>query len=171
MRTTLKDVAKKLDLSPSLVSGVLNDRPNVWASEETRARVLEAARDLNYQASAAAKALSGGKTNTVAFVYRRLEGDDYRLAYSGLVDVFSAKLQERGLNLMVSNFATQEEVMDHLQRLASSHGCDAVILWGREDDTESQGELLEKLNTPFFVKGRHEEDTPTGRRSILTTNG
>jgi LacI family transcriptional regulator len=89
-----------------------------------------------------------------------LEGPDYRLAYSGLVDVFSANLQERGLNLLVSNFATQEEVLDHLQRLASSHGCDAVILWGREEDTEAQGELLERLNTPFFVKGRHEEKHP-----------
>ncbi|HEY3781238.1 MAG TPA: LacI family DNA-binding transcriptional regulator [Fimbriimonadaceae bacterium] len=160
MRTTLKDVAKRLDLSPSLVSGVLNDRPNVWASEETRARVIEAARDLNYHASAAARALSGGKTNTVAFVYRRLEGADYRLAYSGLVDVFSAQLQERGLSLMVSNFATEEEVLSQLQRLASSHGCDAVILWGREADTEVQGELLERLKMPFFVKGRHEKTHP-----------
>ena len=164
MRTKLKDVAKKLDLSPSLVSGVLNDKPNVWASVETRARVFEVARDLNYHPSAAAKALSGGKTNTIAFVYRRLEGSDYRLAYSGLVDVFSAKLQERELNLLVSNFATQEAVLDHLQTLASSHGCDAVILWGREEDTEEQGLLLEKLHVPFFVKGRHETSHPNWRQ-------
>jgi LacI family transcriptional regulator len=164
MRTTLKDVAKKLDLSPSLVSGVLNNRPNVWASVETRDRVFEAARDLNYHASAAAKALSRGKTNTVAFVYRRLEGFDYRLAYSGLVDVFSAKLQQRGINLLVYNFATQQEVLDHLQTLASSHGCDALILWGREEDTEEQGALLDRLRIPFFVKGRHETDHPNWKQ-------
>ncbi|MGV3617598.1 MAG: LacI family DNA-binding transcriptional regulator [Fimbriimonas sp.] len=160
MRTRLKDVAESLNLSPALISGVLNGRSNVWASEETRARIFEAARALNYRASTAAQALSLGKTNRVALVYRRLEGLGYRLAYTGLVDAFSAELQARGHDLVVSNFATQEEVLDHLRNLANSRGCDAVILWGREADTEPQGELLESLGVPFLVKGRHEERHP-----------
>lgn len=160
MRTRLKDVAEKLKLSPALVSGVLNDRPNVWASDETRARILEAARSLNYHPSAAAQALSRGKTNTVAFVYRRLEGFAYRLAYTGLVDVLSAELQERGYDLNVSNFSTEEEVLEHLRKMARACACDAVILWGREADTEAQGELLEELRMPFLIKGRHEVRHP-----------
>lgn len=155
-RTRLKDVAQELRLSPSLVSGVLNGRANVWASEATRARVFEAARTLNYHPSNAAQALSSGRTGSVALVYRRLEGLDYRLAYTGLVDAFSAELQARGHDLAVANFATQSEVLDHLRKLASSRGCDAVILWGREADTEAQGELLASLGVPFLVKGRHE---------------
>lgn len=160
MRTKLKDVAEQLKLSPALVSGVLNGKANVWASEETRARVFEAARNLNYHPSTAAQALSRGKTNTVALVYRRLEGVAYRLAYSGLVDTVSAQVQQRGLDLMVSNFAEQEEVMSHLSRLANSRACDMVILWGREADTEAQGELLDRARMPFLVKGRHEELHP-----------
>jgi len=161
MRTRLKDVAEELKLSPALISGVLNGRANVWASEETRARIFEAARVLNYRPSTAAQALSIGKTNSVALVYRRLEGEGYRLAYTGLVDAFSAELQERGYDLMVSNFATEEEVLTHLRNLASARACDAVILWGREADTQTQGELLESLGVPFLVKGRHEERHPT----------
>ena len=164
MRTRLKDVAERVNLSPALVSGVLNGRANVWASEETRTRVLEAARDLNYHPSTAAKALSNGKTNTVALVYRRLQGTTYRLAYTGLVDAFSEKLQDRGYDLMVSNFATEEEVLTQLRRLANSHACDAVILWGREADTEPQGELLDSLKIPFLVKGRHEVRHPEWRQ-------
>lgn len=160
MRTRLKDVAAKLNLSPALVSGVLNNRPHIWASEETRARILEAAAALNYHPSAAAQALSKGKTDTVAFVYRRLSGSAYRLAYSGLVDALSAELQGAGYDLVVTNFATQQEVLDHLQKLASSRACDAVVLWGREEDTEPQGELLESLRMPFLVKGRHETTHP-----------
>jgi len=156
MRTRLKDVAAQLNLSPALVSGVLNNRPHIWASEDTRARILEAARALNYHPSAAAQALSKGKTDTVAFVYRRLSGAAYRLAYSGLVDALSAELQAAGYDLVVTNFATQEEVLDHLRKLGNSHGCDAVVLWGREEDTEEQGTLLESMNIPFLVKGRHE---------------
>lgn len=156
MRTRLKDVAERLNLSPALISGVLNGRENVWASEETRARIFEAVRELNYQPSTAARALSHGKTCNVALVYRRLEGLPYRLAYTGLVDVFSAELQTSNHNLVVSNFATEDDVLDHLQRLAGSRSCDAVILWGREADTEPQGELLQSLKVPFLVKGRHE---------------
>jgi len=156
MRTRLKDVAAKLSLSPALVSGVLNNRPHIWASEETRARILEAANELNYHPSAAAQALSRGKTDSIVFVYKRLSGPAYRLAYSGLMDALSSELQAAGYDLTVANFATQEEVLTHLQKLASSHGCDAVVLWGREEDTEPQAKLLEALRTPFVVKGRFE---------------
>jgi LacI family transcriptional regulator len=160
MRTRLKDVASKLNLSPALVSGVLNNRPHIWASTETRNKILETARALNYHPSAAAQALSKGKTDTVVFVYRRLEGSAYRLAYSGLVDALSAELQAAGYDLVVTNFATQEEVIRHLQKVGSSRACDAVVLWGREEDTEPQALLLESMNIPFIVKGRHEDNHP-----------
>ena len=156
MRTRLKDVAAKLSLSPALVSGVLNNRPHIWASEETRARILEAANELNYHPSAAAQALSRGKTDSIVFVYKRLSGPAYRLAYSGLMDALSSELQAAGYDLTVANFATQDEVLQHLQKLASSRGCDAVVLWGREEDTEPQAKLLEALKMPFVVKGRFE---------------
>jgi LacI family transcriptional regulator len=152
----LKDVAAKLNLSPALVSGVLNNRPHIWASEETRARIVEAAQELNYYPSAAAQALSRGKTDAIVFVYKRLPGSAYRLAYSGLMDALSSELQSAGYDLTVANFATQDEVLIHLQKLASSHACDAVVLWGREEDTEPQAMLLEALKMPFVVKGRHE---------------
>lgn len=160
MRTRLKDVADRLQLSTALVSGVLNDRPNVWASDETRSRIRETARELNYRPNSAAQALSRGTTKTVSFVYRRLEGPEYRLAYSGLVDALSEVLQEQGYDLVVSNFATQEAVMEHLGQLAANRASDAVILWGREADTEPQAELLESLKIPFVVKGRHELKHP-----------
>lgn len=160
MRTRLKDVAEKLQLSVALVSGVLNNRPNVWASEETRARIFEAARELNYQPNAAAKALSNGKSNKVGLVYRRLDGPHFRLAYSGLVDALSEDLQNLGYDLVVANFATQEAVLAHLEKIAGNRLCDAVVLWGREADTEAQAELLERLQIPFLVKGRHDLSYP-----------
>ena len=160
MKTRLKDIASQLNLSPALVSGVLNNRPNAWASAETRTRILDAARELNYQPSAAARALSRGRTNTAALVYRRLAGAGFRLAYTGLVDVFSAELQAVGHDLMVSNFATQDEVLEHLERLVQTRSAEAYILWGREQDTEAQGMLLESLKVPFLVKGRYELTHP-----------
>jgi LacI family transcriptional regulator len=122
---------------------------------------VDAAKALNYHPSAAAQALSKGKTDCIAFVYKRLHGDAYRLAYTGLIDELSAEFQEAGFDLNVANFATQEEVLAHLQKLGSSHACDAVVLWGREEDTEPQAQLLERMKIPFVVKGRHEKDHPS----------
>lgn len=155
-RTRLKDIADHLQVSTALVSGVLNDRPNVWASDETKSRILKAAQDLNYKPNRAAQNLIRGTSKTVALVYRRLPDTKFRFAYSGLMDVLFADVQAQGYDLVVANFATQEEVLEHLEQLAADRSCDAVVLWGREADTEDQALLLEKLGIPFVVKGRHE---------------
>ena len=149
MRTRLKDVAAKLNLSPALVSGVLNNRPHIWASEETRARIVEAAQELNYYPSAAAQALSSGKTDAIVFVYKRLPGSAYRLAYSGLMDALSSELQSAGYDLTVANFATQDEVLIHLQKLASSHACDAVT----SRDLSSGRACLFIFNASYSILG------------------
>lgn len=47
MGVKVKDLAKMLNLSPSTVSLVLNNRPGI--SEATRNRVKEAVRDLGYE--------------------------------------------------------------------------------------------------------------------------
>lgn len=58
MTTTLKDVARHAGVSSATASLVLNERKsNVRISEETRERVIQAARDLNYSPNRAARAL------------------------------------------------------------------------------------------------------------------
>lgn len=159
-RTRLRDIATELNISTALVSGVLNERANVWASEETRERIFRAAREMNYQPNRAAQNLIKGKSGVVALVYRRLTEAHFRLAYSGLIDVLSQELQLLGLDLVIANFGTEDEVLRHLEKLAADRSCDAVILWGREADTEPQAALLEERGIPFLVKGRHEVNHP-----------
>jgi LacI family transcriptional regulator len=47
--TTLKDIAKKTNVSPATVSRIINNDPSLTVLEETRNRVMEAVRELNYQ--------------------------------------------------------------------------------------------------------------------------
>jgi LacI family transcriptional regulator len=47
------------------VSFVLNARADTGITEETRQRVLAAARDLGYHPHGAARALAGGASNTI----------------------------------------------------------------------------------------------------------
>ncbi|HZP84259.1 MAG TPA: LacI family DNA-binding transcriptional regulator [Chthonomonadaceae bacterium] len=159
MTVKLRDIATRLNLSPSLVSGVLNDRPGIWASEETRRRIRRTARELGYRPNAAARALRIGKTHTVALVY--LDSAALGHVHPGLVvDELARYLGSCGYELLIKVCADQERLLTSLEELVFTQTCDAVILWGREADVQQQGRILEELGMPFVIKGRHEEQYP-----------
>src|SRR5690349_6471146 len=109
MAVKLRDIATKLNLSPSLVSGVLNERPGVWASEETRRRIHNMARELGYRPNAAARALRSGKTHTVALVYLDTSGLGH--VHPGLVvDELARYLGSCGYELLIKVFSDQERL-------------------------------------------------------------
>jgi len=61
-RVTLRTVAKHLGLTPGTISAVLNKTPaSQRIPQPTKDRVFAAARDLNYQPNALARALRTGK--------------------------------------------------------------------------------------------------------------
>lgn len=69
--TTITDVAKKAGVSIATVSFVMNERSGQSISEEVRARVLRAARQLDYHPNAAATDLARKRTNNVAIIFYR----------------------------------------------------------------------------------------------------
>ena len=64
-RPTSADVARVAGLSRATVSYVLNDAPNQVIPEHTRRRVLDAAAELGYAPSAAARVLRRGRSDVV----------------------------------------------------------------------------------------------------------
>ncbi|MFS0704006.1 LacI family DNA-binding transcriptional regulator [Cellulomonas sp. 179-A 9B4 NHS] len=82
-RVTSRDVARRAGVSQSTVSYVLNDTPGQAISAETRARVLDAAAELAYTPSAAARALRAGRTDTVLVVLADIPVGDTALAIVG----------------------------------------------------------------------------------------
>lgn len=67
-RVTSSMVAERAGVSRTTVSFVLNGREGSGIAEGTRTRVLDAARELGYVPSAAARTLASGRTRTVGFV-------------------------------------------------------------------------------------------------------
>jgi len=67
-RATGDEVALRAGVSRTTVSFVLNDIRDKGIGEATRQRVLDAASDLGYRPSAAARSLAGGNTGTIAVV-------------------------------------------------------------------------------------------------------
>lgn len=67
-RPSSHDVARRAGVSRTTVSFVLNDVEGANISEATRRRVLDAAADLGYVPSAAARSLASGRTWTLGLV-------------------------------------------------------------------------------------------------------
>ena len=76
-RVTMKDVARHAGVSQPTVSFVLNDRRDVSIAAETRTRVLEAARELNFQPNRAAQSLRSNRSYTVGVIADRLVSQPY----------------------------------------------------------------------------------------------
>lgn len=66
-RSTIRDVALAAGVSVKTVSRVLNDHPYVRA--DTKRRIDEAMRQLDFKPSIAARILSGAKSNQIALIY------------------------------------------------------------------------------------------------------
>ncbi len=154
MRVTQKDLARKLNLSQSLVTGVLNATPGVWASAETRQRILQAARDLNYQPHAGARALRSGKTHVVACVVTGAIG------YNAVIEVLADRLAEIEYDLLIKVISQPEQANLRLRPLISGGICDAIVFWGEEREIEPLAQATAEAEKPFVVKGRFEESHP-----------
>lgn len=76
MRATIKDIAKRVGVSSSLVSLYLNNRPlAARIAESTKRKIDAVVKELNYAPSATARALRKGKSKTLGLVVADLCSD------------------------------------------------------------------------------------------------
>jgi DNA-binding LacI/PurR family transcriptional regulator len=126
-RPTIADVAREAGVSKGLVSFALNDRPGV--SIDTRARILETARELGWTPNLRARSLSTGRSFACGLVIGRspdvIAADPFFHSFiAGLEDVFSISGQ-----VLVLAVATPGRHEDETYRgLAKDDRVDGVVL-------------------------------------------
>lgn len=103
MRTTIRDIARNLNLSHSTVSKVLNGRSDAFISDATRSRVSEEATRLRYRPNHAARALATGKTNLIGLCV-----GDFNTYSTSVVNLVEEHLQRRGLQMIVQRILNLE---------------------------------------------------------------
>jgi LacI family transcriptional regulator, galactose operon repressor len=89
-RPTQDDVARRAGVSQSVVSLVLNNRPLVAITPETRQRVLAAIDELGYVPDGAARSLRTRKTRTIASLIPDIANPFYPAFERGIQDVADA---------------------------------------------------------------------------------
>lgn len=92
---TAHEVARLANVSQSAVSRTFT--PGASVSEDTRARVLEAAAKLGYRPNAMARSLITGRSRIVALVMSYLENQFYPL----VIEKLSQKLQKQGYHVLM----------------------------------------------------------------------
>ncbi|WP_238333394.1 LacI family DNA-binding transcriptional regulator [Luteimonas marina] len=95
---TIKDVARRANVSVATVSRALNGHQNV--AEAVRKRVLSVADELRYSPHHAARSLSSRRTQTIGVVLPDLYGEFFSELMRGIDQV----ARERGLHLLVSSY-------------------------------------------------------------------
>ncbi|MCZ4243627.1 LacI family DNA-binding transcriptional regulator [Pedobacter punctiformis] len=82
--TTIKEIAKILNISPSSVSRGLHDHPSIGAV--TREKIKQLAQSLNYQPNNAAILFQKGKTYTIGVILPELSEHFFSTAISAIED-------------------------------------------------------------------------------------
>ena len=123
MRATIKDIARETHLSPSTVSLVLNNKPH-RLSEETRKRVLETAKRLDYRPNRMAASLVTNRTRTIGIVVADIKNAYFAELASGA----EAKCTDMGYSLIICNTNDQREKDFDYINLMIDRGVDGIII-------------------------------------------
>jgi LacI family repressor for deo operon, udp, cdd, tsx, nupC, and nupG len=159
-RPTIADVARRAGVSPAAVSFAVNGRPGV--GEQTRARILQTAKELGWHPSASARALTEARARTIGLVLARqteeLEADSFFVRFlAGIERKLAAA--DYALLLHLVPVAGAEKTLGAYERLAAGGRVDGFLLTDPELE-DPRLHLLEAAGLPVVVAGRLEPGSP-----------
>jgi LacI family transcriptional regulator len=144
MAYTIKDVAKKANVSIATVSRVLNNQGGY--SPATKEKVLSAIRELGYQPNALARGLINKRTETIGILFPELSNMFTAKIFRGVENV----VHERGASVIVCNTASNgERTMKYLQLLHEKR-IDGIIFVSEVLKKEYY-EAVSSMNIPVIL--------------------
>jgi len=163
-RVNIGELARRLGLSKASVSYALNGQPGV--SAQTRDRVLELARELQWYPSSSARALSGARAGVVGVVLSRdpdLIGTEpyYMLVISGIESVLIHT--EYALLLRMVSGETGRDLAVY-ERWAGERRVDGVMLFDQRR-ADPRLALVQLLGLPAVLHGAPGPEV--GIRSVI----
>jgi len=132
---TIKDVARQANVSVATVSRVLNGTAPV--REETRQRILDAARELRFTPNASARSLSTRRTTALGVVLPDLHGEFFSELLRGIDRV----AQQHGRHLLVSS--SHHDSHGIAEALRAMHGrVDGLVVMAPDVAADALGAAL-----------------------------
>ena len=156
---TIDDVAEKAGVAASTVSLALNNKPNV--SSETRDKVLEAARELDYHPHTAAKNLATGRSETIGL----LIPIDLKSVFSSteffqkMISGMHRAAGEMNMSLSLQIVESEAEAIERIKYAARSRSVSGSVI--THPTTEMPYlEVIRKYDYPVVFLGDPVENLP-----------
>lgn len=149
----LKELSKLLNLSQTTISRALNGYPEV--NEETRQRVMQAAKATGYRPNRAAQKLATGRANSIGMVMPTGHGRDTDIHFAEFLSGLGEVAVANDVQLVINPSKAEDEEAT-FRRLAAGGSVDAVYV-GYIRKRDPRIALLKSLSIPFVVHGRATE--------------
>lgn len=143
-RSNIRDVAAKAGVAVKTVSRVLNGHP--YVSADTKGRVEEAMRALDFRPSVAARILSGAKSNQIALIY-----DNHSPYYMFQIQTGCWEYcKEKGIRLLAQPVDVADpHVGEQVRGLVTETHVDGIVLSSPVTDCDRVLRALESMDIPF----------------------
>lgn len=148
-KVTLLDVAKEVNLSKTTVSMVLNNKP-INVSEETRKRIFDAAKKLNYIPNSLARSLSTKKSYTIGFIIPDVENP----FFAEMAKAIETEAEKYGYSMILCNTFNKEKKEQEYLKLLISKLIDGVILVSGSSNSNTI-DLLKSNDIPVVILDRY----------------
>lgn len=168
---TLKDLAKKLDVSVATVSKALSGHHRIAPS--TRARIETAAREIGYCPNRAARALVSGQTGIVALVRTEQARRSSDGAGGRFIEELSRALSRQGIDLLMTSVAEGASELEAVEKIVRARKADGLVLTDLRPNDPRLAFMMHS-EFPFVVYGHPGEILPGHARSApnwVASNG
>jgi len=150
MPASIKDIAKKANVSIATVSRALNDHPSV--KPETKELIFQIARELEYEPSSLVKSLVRRNKDVIGFVVPEIWGEFYTDVINGIDDVAS----QEGFHLIVASSHSKRNIVESMFNFMQESLVDGVILM-IPSMNEQVKEIISNSKTPIvLISGKNE---------------
>jgi LacI family transcriptional regulator len=150
-RTSLNDIAEHLGVSKTLVSFVLNGRGKEYRiSDDICQKVMDAAKEMNYQPNRIAQGLRTGKTNTIGLII----ADIANPFFGKLGREIEQEAARNGYSVIFCSSDENPEKSGQQIAMLQQNQVDGYII-SPPMNSESQIRALAKGRTPFVLIDRY----------------
>ena len=147
MTIRMKDIAKDLGISQATVSKVLREHPDI--GEETRRRVLERVKELDYQPNSLARSLVTGRSYLIGLVAPSL----LHPFFAQIAKSLSNEIRNKGYSLIVSSSEEDPELeREEISRLLARR-LDALVVASSGANLE-QFQRMDSKAQPYVLIDR-----------------
>lgn len=153
MKVTIQDIAKAANVAKSTVSKVLNDSPRI--SDETKARVREIMKQMNYTPSSIATRLAKRKSHNIGILFDiSKENENTNPFFYNIIVGIESVISPLKYELTIANLQQEATELSVIDRLVRSGRIDGLIT----NSIILNDEMIETLNSldfPFVSMGEY----------------